>query len=129
MKGDKLDMHEILQAITEGNTQGDYPFRYIAEKYKIIENVMDPVIIPWNDKARHIIQELRYSDFPSSAARKAQRFTVQLPQRALAQLLSVGSVERLHEQFNVLINEDLYKDDMGLCPDDPTFHEIENLIA
>ena len=129
MKGEKLDMHEILKAITEGNKQGDYPFRYIAEKYKIIENVMDPVIIPWNDTARNIIQGLRYSDFPASAARKAQRFTVQVPRRVLAQLLSVGSVERLHEQFNVLINEDLYKNDMGLCPEDPTFHEIENLIV
>jgi CRISPR-associated endonuclease/helicase Cas3 len=129
MKGDKLDTHEILQAIAEGNKQGDYPFKYIAEKYKIIENVMDAVIIPWNDTAKRIIQELRYSDFPASAARKAQRFTVQVPRRALAQLLSVCSVERLHEQFNVLINEDLYRNDMGLCPEDPTFHEIENLIV
>lgn len=129
MKGEKLDTHEILQAIAEGNKQGDYPFRYIAEKYKIIENVMDAVIIPWNDMAKRIIQELRYSDFPAAAARKAQRFTVQVPRRVLAHLLSVGSVERIHDQFNVLINEDLYKNDMGLCPEDPTFHEIENLIV
>jgi len=129
MKGDKLDTHEILQAIEEGNKQGDYPFRYIAEEYKIIENVMDAVIISWNDTAKRIIQELRYSDFPASAARKAQRFTVQVPRRVLAHLLSVGSVERIHDQFNVLINEDIYKNDVGLCPEDPTFHEIENLIV
>jgi len=28
-----------------------------------------------------------------------------------------------------LINRDIYKDDLGLCPEDPTFHEIENLIT
>jgi len=129
IQGDKLDAHEILTNIAEGNKYGDYPFRYIAEKYKIIENVMDAVIIPWNDTARLIIQELRYSDFPASAARKAQRFTVQVPRRVLAQLLSVGSVERIHEQFNILINEDIYRNDRGLCPEDPTLHEIENLIV
>jgi CRISPR-associated endonuclease/helicase Cas3 len=129
MKGDKLDTHQILSVLTEGDKYGDYPFRYIAEKYKIIENVMDTVIIPWNDTARRIIQELRYSDFPTAAARKAQRFTVQVPRHVLAHLLSVGSVERIHDQFNILINEDIYKSDVGLCPEDPTFHEVENLIV
>jgi len=129
MQGDKLDAHEILKTLTEGNKYGDYPFRYIADKYKIIENIMDTVIIPWNETARLIIQELRFSDFPASAARKAQRFTVQVPRRVLAQLLSVGSVERIHDQFNILINQDTYRNDRGLCPEGPTFHEIENLIV
>jgi len=39
-----------------------------------------------------------------------------------------GSVERLHDQYCVLINMDIYRDDLGLCPEDPTFHEVESLI-
>jgi len=62
-------------------------------------------------------------------ARKAQRFTVQVYPKVLSGLECAGSVERLHDQYCVLINMDIYRDDLGLCPEDPTFHEVESLIT
>ena len=88
-----------------------------------------PIIIPWNGDAERIIEELRYSTFPAAAARKAQRFTLQVYPQVFNGLLNAGAVERLHEQYHVLINRDLYREDLGLCPEDPTFHEIESLIT
>ena len=129
LKGDKLDEFQILGSLSEGVRSGDYPFRKISQEFQIIRDGMESVIIPWNEEADRIVNELRYSDYPASAARKAQRFTIQIPPRVFFGLLSVGAVERLHEQFNVLINRDLYHDDLGLCPEDPTFHEIEGLIV
>jgi CRISPR-associated endonuclease/helicase Cas3 len=129
LKGDKLDEYEILADISEGSLHGDFPFRRISEKFKMIKEIgQESLIIPWNEDARKIINELRYSDYPASAARKAQRFTIQVPARTLYGLLAEGAVERLHEQYNVLTNRDIYRMDLGLCPEDPTFHEIENLI-
>jgi hypothetical protein len=75
------------------------------------------------------VKELRYSDYPAAAVRKAQRFTVQVPPRVLYDLLSGGAVERLHDQYNVLTNRDIYREDLGLCSEDPAFHEIESLIT
>ena len=129
LKGDKLDELEILTDLSEGIKSGDYPFRSIDNKFKIIRDGMDSIIIPWDREADRIINELRFSNYPISAARKAQRYTIQVPPRILNNLLSAGAVERLHDQYNVLINRDIYKDDLGLCPEDPTFHEIENLIT
>ncbi|MGD9578749.1 MAG: CRISPR-associated helicase Cas3' [Syntrophorhabdus sp.] len=129
LKGYKLDEYQILADISEGSLHGDFPFRRISEKFKMIKEIgQESLVIPWNEDAQKIINELRYSDYPASAARKAQRFTIQIPARTLYGLLGGGAVERLHEQYNVLTNRDIYRMDLGLCPEDPTFHEIENLI-
>jgi len=76
-----------------------------------------------------MVRALRYAESHGRLARALQRYTIQIPRDALARLLHAGSVERLHDQFNILINGDLYRDDLGLCPKDPQFHKIESLIA
>ena len=37
-KGDKLDEHQILDDLGEGAKTGDFPFRVVDEKFKIIED-------------------------------------------------------------------------------------------
>ncbi|MBA4418155.1 MAG: CRISPR-associated helicase/endonuclease Cas3 [Syntrophus sp. (in: bacteria)] len=129
LKNEKLDEYGILTDISEGSLRGDFPFRQISKKFKMIKEIgQESLIIPWNADAQKIINELRYSDYPASAARKAQRFTIQIPSRTFYNLLGGGAVERLHEQYNVLTNRDIYRMNLGLCPEDPAFHEIENLI-
>jgi CRISPR-associated endonuclease/helicase Cas3 len=129
LKGEKLDEHGILADLSEGARCGDFPFRIIDQKYEMIQDGMEPIIIPWNKETETIIQGLRYSDYPGALVRKAQRFTVQVPPGVLSNLEIVGSIERLHDQFCVLVNRDLYRSDVGLCPDDPTFHRVEDLIV
>jgi CRISPR-associated endonuclease/helicase Cas3 len=129
LKGERLDEFQILADLSEGIRTGDFPFRRVEEKFKIIKDGSEPIIIPWDANAEKLIDELRFSDYPASAARKVQRYTIQVPPRVLYGLLSGGAVERLHEQYNILINRDIYRIDIGLCPEDPAFHEIENLIT
>ena len=129
LKGNKLDEFQILSVLSEGVKSGDYPFRWVDEKFKIIRDGSESIIIPWNEEADKVVRELRYSDYPAAAVRKAQRFTVQVPPRVLYDLLIGGAVERLHDQYNVLTNRDIYREDLGLCPEDPAFHEIESLIT
>jgi CRISPR-associated endonuclease/helicase Cas3 len=129
LKGDKLDEYQILADLSEGIRSGDYPFRRIEEKFKIIKDEMESIIVPWNEEADRIINQLRYREYPGSAARKAQRYTIQIHRPILNNLLTNGAVERIRDQYHVLINRDIYKDDIGLCPEDPAFHEIENLIT
>lgn len=129
MKGNKLDEYQILDDLGEGAKNGDFPFRAVDKKFKIIKDRAESIIIPWNKDAEKIISGLRYSEYPALFARKAQRFTVQVYPKVLDSLERAGSVERLHNQYCVLINMDLYRDDLGLCPEDPTFHEVESLIT
>lgn len=129
LKGEALDRQHILEDINEGSRSGDFPFKQINEKFRIIETELQSLIIPFNRDADAVISELRYSAYPAAAARKAQRFTVQVYPQTINSLLVAGSVEQLQNQYLVLINRDLYRDDLGLCPEDPMFHEIETLIC
>jgi len=124
MKGEKLDEYQILDDLGEDAINGNFPFRVVDKKFKIIEDGA-----AWNKEAEKIISGLRYSEYPALFARKAQRFTVQVYPKVLGNLECAGSVERLHDQYCVLINMDIYRDDLGLCPEDPTFHEVESLIT
>lgn len=128
LKGEGLDEYCILDDLAEGKKSGDFPFNAVDKKFKIIKDGMEPIIIPWNKDAEKIVQGLRYAEYSAGLARKAQRFTIQAPPRVLSALEHAGSVERLHEQYCVLINMDLYRDDLGLCPENPAFHEVESLI-
>ncbi|RZB30662.1 MAG: CRISPR-associated endonuclease/helicase Cas3 [Desulfobacteraceae bacterium Eth-SRB1] len=128
MRGEQLDEYQILDDIAEDAIKGNFPFRVVDKKFRIIKDGAESIIIPWNGEAEKIISGLRYSEYPASFARKAQRFTVQVYPKVLSSLVCSGSVERLHDQYCVLINTDIYRDDLGLCPEDPTFHRPESLI-
>lgn len=129
MKGARLDEYGILNDLSSGMRNGDFPFRLVAKKFKIIKDGMDSLIIAWNEEANKIIDELRYGAYPAWAARRLQRFTIQVYPQVLRSLQVAGTIERFHDQYSVLINSDLYRDDLGLCPEDPTFHEVESLFA
>lgn len=126
---DKLDEKGILSRLSRGVRKLNFPFKKIATDFKIIENNMEPIIIPYNDEAQSIIEKLRYAEFPRSLARKAQRYSVQVYPQVLAKLTSAGAIDVINECYNVLINEDLYKENVGLDSDEPTFRDIENNIC
>lgn len=130
-KGDTdLDRYAILDMLKEGAGRGNFPFKTVAETFQLIRDQSVPVIIPYNQEAQGLIQGLRYTETPGWFARKLQRFTVQIPPRTLSNMEAAGSVEWVdrNRQFCVLINPDLYRDDVGLCPEDPWFHNVESLI-
>ncbi len=129
-KGEMLDEYGIINLLNEDIARLNFPFKEIADKFKLIKDGMEPIIIPWNDDAQDIIRNLRYAAYPLKYARKAQRYTVQMYPQVINSLLAVGSAERIGEdkQYTVLINSDLYSNDLGLYPEDPTFHKVETLI-
>jgi CRISPR-associated helicase Cas3/CRISPR-associated endonuclease Cas3-HD len=123
-----LDKHKILERLSEELLSLNFPFKEIADKFKIIDNAMESIIIPYNDEAKKIIKQLRYAEFTKILARKAQRFCVQVYPQILRKLEGV-SVERIQDNYLILTNLDLYHNDIGLNYDDPTFREIENNIC
>jgi CRISPR-associated endonuclease/helicase Cas3 len=123
-----LDRKELVRRIEENARSLDFPFREVAEDFRLIENVMDSLIIPYNAEAQERIEELRRTDFLAATARKIQKYTIQVPRRTMEALLSSGVVEVIRDRFHVLVNESLYRDDLGLCPEDPTFREQESNI-
>ena len=117
----------------------DFPFETIAREFRLIETAMVPVIVSYRgpdgaDRAvDELIKELDFAERPGALARRLQPYTVPIPPRARATLMSAGSARivqeaRFGEQFVVLDNEDIYRDDIGLTWDDPTFRRTEGMV-
>lgn len=129
-KGEMLDEYKIINMLNEDVDRLNFPFKEIADKFKLIKDSMEPIIVPWNDEAQNIIRDLRYAEYPLKYARQAQRYTVLIYPNVINNLLAYGRAERIGDdkQYTILLNLDLYNDDLGLCPEDPTFHNVDSLI-
>ena len=134
---DGLDQHAILGKLRSGATQGNLPFAEVADLYRLIDTVMEPVIIPLGD-APKLIADLAASSLAPSAiravARKLQPYTVNVPKDAFGKLVAAGRIKPINEhrfetQFMQLRNEayaNLYSDDLGFDWGDATFRTAES---
>lgn len=131
-RDDELD-RDGLTRLNAGLAKGWFPFESVARLFKIIEDGMKPVLIPFDGDAKRLIGELKDADDVGQIARKLQPYIVNVPPRAFLALRQAGAVQpvnepRFGEQFCVLVSKELYRDDVGLLWDDPTFLDIESTI-
>ena len=133
LKGSELDNKKILQMHRNAGQSLDFPFQTIADKFRMIESHMQPLIIPFDGEAENLISSLHHSDHIGGLLRKLQPYTVQIPEKALAALYKAGRIEPINEknfgkQFYTLIGLDLYDEVAGLSWGDTNFIKEENLI-
>ncbi len=136
---DALDGKRLLESISERASRLDFPFETIAKEFHLVETPMQPVIIPYsnsdghNGTAKSVLDKLDRAERAGTIARELQPYVVQVPPFARNALLAAGAVrparrERFGDQFAVLTNLDLYRHDVGLTWDNPTFREAEGLV-
>lgn len=121
----------IMTAIDATKYGLNFPFADIARAFRMIEEVMVPVIIPAsiNEDAgapQVLVDSIPYVKSAGSVARELQRHIVQIPRKARMALIGDLSAvaiagEKFSEQFVLLTNPDLYSREAGLDWDDPTF--------
>lgn len=116
---DRLGQKLVDQFVASGSGT-DFPFRSMAEAFRMIETSMVPVIIKGDEIAQEAVKQLTFENIPSGKlARALQVYTVQVPVKARALLVEAGHAS-LHqpelrgEQFCVLENDSLYHSDSGL---------------
>lgn len=149
--GDGLDRHRIAfgTLIEQGpkagqrnndslfavdSRQTNLAFRTVAEKFRMIESGMEPVIVPIDETSRKLVEDLAVSAIPSGAlARRLQGYTVQVPPNARRLLTQRGHVAFAAtglrgEQFAVLRYGDLYEQRFGLLFDDPDYMKMESMV-
>jgi CRISPR-associated endonuclease/helicase Cas3 len=132
LQGDRLDAENILRRLApdiESVAKCNFAFREVSDLFQIIRDGMQPVIIPWNKKARTLIAKLPFVESPGVILRKLQRYVVSVHQFHMQRLIESHSVELVGGQYAVLKNLDLYRCDTGLDPGDPTRHDPESLIG
>ena len=132
LKGSELDNKKILKMHNDAGQSLDFPFQTIADKFRMIESHMQPLIIPFDVDAENLISSLHHADHIGGLLRKLQSYTVQIPEKALAALYKAGRIEPINEknfgkQFYTLIGLDLYDEAAGLSWEDMEFFRAEGL--
>ena len=133
LKGSELDNKKILKMHNDTGQSLDFPFQTIADKFRMIESHMQPLIIPFDVDAENLISSLHHADHIGGLFRKLQPYTVQIPEKALAALYKAGRIEPINEknfgkQFYALIGLDLYDEVAGLSWEDTAFLKGESLV-
>lgn len=133
-KGAKeLDAHDLI-GLLKSCRMDSLPFETLAEKFRLIETMMQPVIVPWDDTAQDALDRLQFAQGCGAIARQLQPYIVQLPRPAYEALWKARAVQpvapdRYGEQFVQLVNPRLYDERFGLHWDDPQFLEAGSLVA
>jgi CRISPR-associated endonuclease/helicase Cas3 len=100
----------------------DFPYRTVAQGFRVIESGMEPVIVAVEDKARSVVIRLRAGTIPPGvAARALQTFVVQVPPAWRRKLIENGHAEFVPgygDQFAELKNRQLYDNRTGLLWED-----------
>ena len=126
----------IIPAIERTAPALDFPFASIAAGFRMIDETMRPVIVPWaeqRDEVARLLAALRGSEVPpAQIVRKLQQYTVPVPEAAWKRLLGTGAIQPVNpafgDRFIVLSSEGLYDDKTGLRLDDPTARTAEENV-
>ncbi|HEX6984948.1 MAG TPA: CRISPR-associated protein, partial [Planctomycetaceae bacterium] len=123
----KWDANGILEQFA---TPQMLQFRTAAERFRFIEDGSRPVIVPWGEEGRRLVEAVRGYQFPDRhIRRRLQRYLVPIPEPAFDAMLG-SDLESHHEgAFTVLLNEDLYDDRLGLRLDRAGQHDPESLVV
>lgn len=117
-QGQRLDKEGILDLIRQGAKACDFPFRTIAEKFKLIPEENKPIIIPRELEAQELIEDVRNTDTLRGFGRKFQKYTVQINPRYWDKLMEAGAIEMVRDIFPVLLWPDQYDEQTGLILDE-----------
>ncbi|EPH1943468.1 CRISPR-associated endonuclease Cas3'' [Pseudomonas aeruginosa] len=128
---EELDAGNLLGLIERGRLDG-LPYETLATKFRMIDSLQLPVIVPFDDEARAALRELEFAEGCAAIARRLQPYLVQMPRKGYQALLDAGAIQaaagaRYGEQFMTLINPDLYHHQFGLHWDNPAFVSSERL--
>lgn len=116
----ELDQERIVAGFTVGRHGTDFAFRSTAERFRMIEDGMAPIIIPFDKLAERRIRQLGVPRISSGAlARALQPYVVQVPPRERDRLVASGCVgfearNLRGDQFAVLKATWLYTAEQGL---------------
>lgn len=129
----------ILREIADASPGFGYPFEKIARAFRMIDDAMDAVIVPWRGEdgtdtsATDLLRRIGAMPRPlADDLRRLQQYTVPVPPRARAYWLGIGALQAVHPALGdalLVFNDDaLYDAQTGVRLDDPAHRSAESNI-
>ena len=95
-----FDFKQIMECFKDD--RGRFRFQTAAQKFQVIEDVTKSIIIPFNEEARRLIEQLKITEFPKSVLRKLQPYTVSIYESEFNNLSAKGVIITIAEYYPVL---------------------------
>lgn len=129
---DQLDVPDLV-GLLKASRPDSLPLETLATKFRMIDSVQMPVIVPYDGTARETLEQLRFAEGSVGLARKLQPYLVQLPRQGFDALYKAGAIapvrpDKWGEQFMALTNLDIYNARYGLSWDHPSFLKTSSTI-
>lgn len=106
-----FDYQRILDKFSiDRRNQPIFKFATVAELFRVIEDITQTLIIPFDEEANRLIDELKSTQYPLSTLRKLQPYTVSIYDQEFDALSSKGVVETVADAYAVLSNTSDYYD-------------------
>lgn len=113
LKGeDAQDKKQILKRMESG----DFPFKSIAEEFKLIENDVKTIYIS-REENKILISRLRQGERTKELFRELGQYGVSVYKQHYEALYQAGDIEILDAEAILLTNESLYSEETGLSLD------------
>lgn len=109
-----LDLYEINKRIEYGKSNLDFPFKDIADDFKLISNNTKPIIIPFDENSKKLIESLRYAENYNGILRKLQTYTVNVYDKEYNALFGSNKLEMIKPSVVILSDEAEYDIKKGL---------------
>ena len=113
-KGSALDKKNILEEFQKGR----FAFAAVGKEFKLIEQNTKTILIPAQERAKEIAEELKFKGASKKMIREAGKYCVNVYENLFRKMydagMFVGVSEELKEDFFVLKDCSNYSDETGL---------------
>lgn len=130
------EIYPIMRRISDTANKINFPFASIARAFRVIDETMVPVLVPYDTTARGLLADLERADKPPAhILRGLQRYLVPVPDKVRSALIESGHAEAVGpaakdgSPFIRLTGNgfvSVYDDVTGLKLDDPGFRSSED---
>lgn len=114
LKADSLDKQRIQDLLTTDARGLKIQFRTAAEKFKLIDDVESQAVLVWYGESQTLIGKLKKDGPERWLMRKLQRYSVNLPRRAVDKLIQSGEVQEVWPGIFAQAVSTLYDDEVGV---------------
>lgn len=113
MNNDKIEGKTISKFCNErGLGFRSIPFSSYAEKFHIIDDRTESIVVPQDEESRKIIEAIKYENYVNT--RKLQKFTCSISKKELEELIKQHAVDDYGRGIWCLTNENYYDDKTGI---------------
>lgn len=109
-----FDAHNVIALLDKGARRIDFEFEEAAMKFKLIDQNTVAIIIPYDDNARKLIDDLEHAPSPFKVLRELQTYTVNVYEYEFQNLRGIGAINTVADSYHVL-NAGHYNQETGLA--------------